>query len=184
MLIVADDLQRQSVPRPVRVSEAERERVAEQLQAAVGEGRISLAELDQRLSLVYSADTRLEVDAVMADLPFARPLEALEVHRVKAFTRIDGRWEVPAFLTVGCYDAVTRIDFRQASIGHPAVRIALSAAKSIVRLQLPPGASVSVHGLAVHKGLIRNRMADRSGLPGGTEFTITGHLTKALLFLR
>lgn len=136
---MADDLQRQSVPRPVRVSEAERERVAEQLQAAVGEGRISLAELDQRLSLVYSADTRLEVDAVMADLPFARPLEALEVHRVKAFTRIDGRWEVPAFLTVGCYDAVTRIDFRQASIGHPAVRIALSAAKSIVRLQLPPG---------------------------------------------
>ncbi|MFI0216952.1 DUF1707 domain-containing protein [Streptomyces lydicus] len=181
---MADDLERQDPPRPLRISDAEREWAIEQLQTALGEGRISLAELDKRLSQVYSADTRPEIDAVMADLPAARPLEALEVHRVKSIARIHGRWEVPAFLTVGCYDALIRLDFRQASIGHPAVRIDLSAAKSIVRLQLPPGASVSAHGLAVHKGLIRNRVADRSGLPGGTEFTITGHLTKALLFLR
>ncbi|WP_159049091.1 DUF1707 SHOCT-like domain-containing protein [Streptomyces sp. NRRL B-3648] len=181
---MADDLERRRPPKPLRVSDAERERVVEQLKAAVGEGRISLAELDQRLSLVYSADTRPEVDAVLADLPSVRPPQALEVRRVKSFARIDGRWEVPEFLTVGCYDAVVRLDFRQASIGHPAVRIDLSAAKSIVRLQLPAGASVSVHGLVVHKGLVRNRVADPGGHASGTGFTITGQLTKALLFLR
>ncbi|MER8062506.1 MULTISPECIES: DUF1707 domain-containing protein [unclassified Streptomyces] len=181
---MADNPERRYPPQPLRISDAERERVIEQLKAAVGEGRISLAEFDQRLSQVYSANTRPVADAVLADLPAVCPPQALEIRRVKSFARIEGRWEVPESLTIGCYDAVVRLDFRRASIGHPAVRIDLSAAKSIVRLQLPAGASVLVHGLVVHKGLIRNHVADGSGLPGGTEFTITGHLTKALLFLR
>ncbi|MEV7770805.1 DUF1707 domain-containing protein [Kitasatospora sp. NPDC086791] len=180
---MADESQGRAKPKPLRISDAERERVVERLQTAVGEGRISFAELDQRLSLVYSADTRPEVDAVTADLPAARPLETVRIHRVKTIARFDGHWEVPALLSVECYDAVTRLDFREASIGHPVVRVDLSAVKSVVRLRLPPGASVSVNGLAVHKGFVRNRVTGRGGLPGGTGFVVTGDLLKTLLFI-
>lgn len=181
---MADEPEIPSVLRRLRVSDAEREQVAGQLQVAVGEGRISLAELDRRLAVVYSAGTRAEVDAVIADLPATTAPETLKVERVKAVSRIRGSWQVPAVLFTDCYDAVLRLDFRRASIGHSEVRIELSAHKSLVRLQLPQGSTVSVHELAVHKALVRNRVDGRRDSSGGTHFTLTGRLSKALLFLR
>ncbi|MEU8471820.1 DUF1707 domain-containing protein [Streptomyces sp. NPDC029006] len=168
----------------LRASDAERERAARQVQDAVGEGRIPLDELDHRLASVLSAGTRAEVEAAVADLPAAVAPAPLRVHAVKAVSRLDGRWEVPAVLFVDGYDALIRLDFRDAVLRHPEVRIELAAQKSVVRLLLPPGASVSVHGLALHKGFVRNRAGVRRDPPGAPHFTVTGHVSKALLLLR
>ncbi|SFQ22487.1 Cell wall-active antibiotics response 4TMS YvqF [Amycolatopsis arida] len=55
----------------LRASDADREHVARILHQAMGEGRITLAELEERLDAVYSAKTLGELEPVTADLPDA-----------------------------------------------------------------------------------------------------------------
>jgi hypothetical protein len=53
-------------------SDADRERIAERLRAAAGEGRITPAELGERLETAFSARTEAELEPLVADLPAAR----------------------------------------------------------------------------------------------------------------
>jgi hypothetical protein len=52
-----------------RASDIDRRRVAALLQQAVNEGRLSLAEYDERVATVYAARTYAELNHVVADLP-------------------------------------------------------------------------------------------------------------------
>ncbi|EIE97572.1 DUF1707 SHOCT-like domain-containing protein [Saccharomonospora glauca] len=56
-------------PKQLRASDADRERVAQALHKALGEGRITLGELEERLDRVYSAKTLGELEPITADLP-------------------------------------------------------------------------------------------------------------------
>lgn len=58
---------------PVRASDAERERVATLVRDAAGEGRLTLAEADERLNLVYATTYRHELHRFVADLPADQP---------------------------------------------------------------------------------------------------------------
>ncbi|GLZ50791.1 DUF1707 domain-containing protein [Actinomycetospora sp. NBRC 106378] len=53
----------------VRVSDAEREQVAERLVAAHGEGRLTLAEYDERVRAAHAAVVRDDLTPLLADLP-------------------------------------------------------------------------------------------------------------------
>lgn len=53
----------------LRASNTEREATVERLQHAVGEGRITLAEFEERAKAAYEATTRGDLDALTADLP-------------------------------------------------------------------------------------------------------------------
>ena len=55
------------------VSDADRERVAERLRAAAGDGRLTPAELEERLEIAFSARTDAELEPLVADLPAAAP---------------------------------------------------------------------------------------------------------------
>src|SRR5215470_17301884 len=55
----------------VRTSDAERERIAEKLRTAVGEGRLTLEEGDERLATLYTTKYRDELGPLVADLPAA-----------------------------------------------------------------------------------------------------------------
>jgi Domain of unknown function (DUF1707) len=74
-------------PSPVmRASDADRERVAERLRTALGEGRLTLEEFDVRVADVYAARTYGDLSAVTADLPssvevFERPTGGAVVPR-------------------------------------------------------------------------------------------------------
>jgi hypothetical protein len=60
-----------------RASDTERERTAEQLRLAVGDGRLTLTDFDERLGAAYASVTRSELAQVTADLPSApRPVAA------------------------------------------------------------------------------------------------------------
>ena len=52
-------------------SDADRERVAERLRIAAGEGRLTPAELEERLERAFSARTDAELEPLVADLPRA-----------------------------------------------------------------------------------------------------------------
>ncbi|HKS49530.1 MAG TPA: DUF1707 domain-containing protein [Amycolatopsis sp.] len=55
----------------MRASNADRERIAQILHNALSEGRITVDELDERLSAVYAAKTLAELEPPIADLPGA-----------------------------------------------------------------------------------------------------------------
>jgi len=56
-------------PRKLRASDADRERVAQVLHTALAEGRLTVAELQERLDIVYAAKTLGELEPITLDLP-------------------------------------------------------------------------------------------------------------------
>ena len=58
---------------PVRASDAERDQAAEILRAGYAEGRLSRAELDERLTAAYAAKTRADLHDLTSDLPGTVP---------------------------------------------------------------------------------------------------------------
>jgi hypothetical protein len=58
----------------LRAADVDRERIADRLRVAAGEGRLDAAELEERLERALSAQTYAELDALVGDLPQpARP---------------------------------------------------------------------------------------------------------------
>jgi uncharacterized protein DUF1707 len=53
----------------LRAADADRQKVADQLRAALDEGRLSLAEYDDRVRLAYGSKTYKELLDLLADLP-------------------------------------------------------------------------------------------------------------------
>ncbi|MEV4167234.1 DUF1707 SHOCT-like domain-containing protein [Nonomuraea dietziae] len=120
--------------REVRASDHDRDRVAEVLRVAVGEGRITLEEFNERVDRTYSARTLGELDEVVADLPGpgalseptrAAPLpvpvggDTLLLHTTSGRVGQAGRWSVPPYLSAkaGRWGKV-RIDFTSADCPH------------------------------------------------------------------
>ena len=56
-------------PQQLRASDADRERVAETLREAAGDGRLTMDELDERLDAAYAAKTYAELVPITRDLP-------------------------------------------------------------------------------------------------------------------
>ena len=53
----------------LRASDLDRDRVAERLRSAAGEGRLSAEELEERLERAFTARTQAELQPLVADLP-------------------------------------------------------------------------------------------------------------------
>lgn len=68
--------ERQDIQTAVRASDAERERIAKMISEAAGEGRLSIAEADDRLERVYTTKYRHELAEFVADLPEDAPRQA------------------------------------------------------------------------------------------------------------
>src|ERR1700677_971578 len=56
-------------PQHLRASDADRERIAEKVREAAGDGRLTMDELDERLDAVYAAKTYAELVPITHDLP-------------------------------------------------------------------------------------------------------------------
>jgi len=64
-------------PSQLRISDADRHKVAEILREAAGEGRIDLTELDERLESTYAAKTYADLVPITLDLPVPGHAQAL-----------------------------------------------------------------------------------------------------------
>lgn len=67
--------------RPIRISDADRERAAQRLPEAMAEGRITLLELEDRLGVAYAARYPAELAPPLADLPDGALVRALPAKR-------------------------------------------------------------------------------------------------------
>jgi hypothetical protein len=154
-------------PRHLRASDADRERIANVLREAAGDGRLTMAELDERLDAVYAAKTYAELEPITHDLPatgagyvpsttagpdparFGAPgTSAGAVAILGGFSR-KGNWVVPktfnAFMLLGGGE----IDMRDARFEDREVSIHIVAILGGCEVIVPQDATVRVTGVGI-----------------------------------
>jgi hypothetical protein len=171
------------------MSDTDRERVAERLRTAVGEGRLTLDEFEQRLSGVLAARTFAEVEPFVADLPGGPALpptpEQAELRTTAATLKRRGSWVVPRRLQVVARAGSVKLDFTEALIAHPVVEIDLNVTAGSTWLVLPRGASVDIDDVEMIAGSARVRGVPTSQNPGfQTHFVVRGKQRAGSLVVR
>jgi hypothetical protein len=149
----------------LRASHADRDQVVELLQVAAGDGRLSPEELDDRLERALTARTYTELAVLTADLPAAAgavvvppgasavSATAKELVRIDvrgSSVRRDGRWVVPKELDVTVKGGSVTLDFTEAVITQPLLRITAEVRGGVLRLITRPGILVEADDMSVH----------------------------------
>ena len=165
-----------------RAGDAEREQAAEKLRVAAGEGRIDLAELEERLERAYHAKTYAELDALLADLPDKRPTVALaspgaETMLLKTHgsnVKQNGRWTVPQRIVAECGVPNIVIDFTEAACAHREITVEARCGLGNIKLIVQRGWTVRVDGSSTNTSRISNK-ADAPTDPSAPTITLIGH---------
>ncbi|MFG2907094.1 DUF1707 domain-containing protein [Kitasatospora sp. NPDC048286] len=163
-----------------RAGDSDREAVAEQLRVAAGEGRIDLAELEERLDLTYAARTYRQLDVLVADLggrvgPGAESAEEALVLRPRMNNMVQaGRWSVPRRIVAETRMSLLTIDFTEAVCPHREVTVEASTGMGHVRLIVPRGWGVRIDPSSTNTGNIVNKAAE-SAEPGAPTLVLIGH---------
>lgn len=161
----------------LRASDADRERVAEVLRDALAEGRLDMAEFEERLDATYQARTYGELTPITRDLPGAG-VTAPAVNMVKrpvgdgswpdrivggegssqwgvavmgGFQR-RGRWTVPRRFTAFAFWGGGELDLREANFADREVVLNCVAIMGGVNVLVPPGVEVVVRGIGIMGG--------------------------------
>ncbi|ARP72038.1 DUF1707 domain-containing protein [Streptomyces pluripotens] len=164
----------------VLVSDEDRERAAERVRAAVGEGRLELGELDGRLSGVYRARTLGELTAAVHGLPEPTPRGRLVVDRAPTSKgalglfggfRRAGEWVVPPRFTAWSMWGGGRVDLTEARFAAQETEIRAVALWGATGIVVPDDIDVDVRGFGLF-GLVGRRGARRSGRPGAPRVVV------------
>ncbi|MEV6051124.1 DUF1707 domain-containing protein [Streptomyces sp. NPDC052107] len=160
----------------LRASDSDRERVAEVLRDALAEGRLDMAEFEERLEATYKARTYGELAPLTRDLPAAGTVpppapvsftkepaqsgswagrivggegsSAGAVAIMSGFQR-KGRWTVPRQFNCFAFWGGGEIDLREADFADREVVINCVAIMGGVQVIVPPGIEVVVRGTGV-----------------------------------
>lgn len=84
----------------MRASDADREKIIDRLRLAMNEGRLSLAEFDDRLQQVYAAKTYGELTPLLSDLPAQRKAHPAPAKGIPQWITI--MWTPWVFVNVLC----------------------------------------------------------------------------------
>jgi hypothetical protein len=167
--------------RDMRLSDADRERVVGWLNAALAEGRLTLAEFEDRVDAVLRAKTYGEVEPHLADLPVGvasggRPSRDLvELRGMAASLKRRGRWAVPRRLVVRNKAGSVKLDFAEAVIDHPVVEIDLNVLAGNTLLILPAGATADIDDVQMTAGHAKSTVPASYDVPDGRpRFVVTG----------
>ena len=146
----------------LRASHADRDRAAEILSAAAGDGRLTAAELDERLEAALSARTNSELAALTADLP-----PSGIQRQAKDMVRIDqrfgdvtrtGHWVVPRRMEIRLTAGDVKLDFTEAVINHDTLHIDVDLGiGGDLTLVTRPGIVVDTDGLSGRLGDVKVR---------------------------
>lgn len=173
----------------MRISDADREQVAQVLHQALSEGRITINELEERLSVVYAAKTFGDLKPVTADLPGgggaeAAPPAALQSATGRALGLPDNRvgghpgssmsvgimsgaarkgsWVLPQQHTSFAFWGGTEIDLRSARFADKQCTITAVAIMGGIEITVPDDINVNVTGIGLMGGFL---LEDKSDAP-------------------
>ncbi|MCW0211850.1 MAG: DUF1707 domain-containing protein [Pseudonocardia sp.] len=178
----------------LRISDADREAAAQQLNTAMSEGRITLAELEDRLGIVYAAKTFAELEPPLADLPGAAvvpPQGAVAVparEQVHLSTEMGsikrtGDWPVPARLRLTTTMGSIHLDFTEARSLPRQIDVDVSTGMGSITLVLPPGATADVDAVKTSWGTVKTKVP-HVPTQGGPHLTFTGSAGMGTLTIR
>jgi hypothetical protein len=175
-----------SEPRGIRISDADRERAAERLHQALAEGRITLSELEERLSVVYAARYEADLLPPLADLPGAAvvaapaavpavPSDAPAVVLRAGMSTIkrSGQWDVPPRLRVQSAMGSVVLDFCETVIPHAVVDIEVDLGAGSAKLLVPDEATANVDGVVASMGTVKSSVPSLQR-PGVPHFVVHG----------
>jgi hypothetical protein len=150
-----------SEPPEIRASDAERESVVQILSENAAVGRLTLDELEQRISAAYAATTRRELAKLTTDLPAKATTAPSPENRRKptkfVFSMMGaaskkGRWRVGRRLTSFTLMGGNELDLRHAELDGDEIRIVALAIMGGVDVYLPDTIDVEVGGFALMGG--------------------------------
>jgi hypothetical protein len=139
------------------VTDADRERAAELLQRACGEGRLTLDEFSVRAGAVWAAESQAELSQVTAGLaeppPVGSSQPVLEMSAVFGEHKQRGKWRLPRMMRVRAVFGSISLDLRQATIGADSVDDGVVDIHARVlfgecKITVPEGVEVEMYGRA------------------------------------
>lgn len=140
---------RPEVP-PRSITDADRSAAAEVLQAAAGDGRLTLAEFSDRVGAVWAAETAEQLESVTAGLQAAPAVGSTRtVSTVWNFVgdqKRTGRWRLPARLRVFCLLGNVELDLRSVVCAEDVVEIRAVSLFGDIRVDVPDGVEVELGG--------------------------------------
>jgi Domain of unknown function (DUF1707) len=168
----------------LRASHDDRDRVVEMLRVSAGDGRLTAEELDERLEQAMTARTYGELARLVADLPAtgsavspAMPLLAKDVVRIDTRSghvkRVD-RWVVPQRMEVKVTSGHVLLDFTQAVITQPTLKLNVEVSSGHIRLLTRPGIVVDADEVAIRSGHVRVKAPWGSEVPVQLHVEVTG----------
>ena len=141
-----------------RVSDLEREEVADILREAAGEGRLSYGELEERLETLYASKTYGELVELTADLPngpripgaqaVSPPYSGAMVEAgpvINAFmseTKRTGNWLAPQHQEVNAVLGDVTLDYTEAQLPYDEVYVDVKSILADVKIRVPQNAIV------------------------------------------
>jgi hypothetical protein len=155
----------------VRASDGERQAVADRLNTAVGEGRLTLSEFTERVGAAYAARTVGELEVLVQDLPATRsaastavpagaperaPLEIM-VGAIKK----RGRWRIQPSTALGVAIGPMKLDLRNADLAAHEVTLSARTVVGAIKVWVPRGVRVVVEG----RTAVGTRTIAESNLP-------------------
>jgi len=168
----------------LRASHDDRDRVVEMLRVSAGDGRLTAEELDERLEQAMTARTYGELARLVADLPATGSAESLATApRAKDVVRIDTRsghvkrverWVVPQRMEVKVTSGEVVLDFTQAVITQPTLKLDVDVRSGHVKLLTRPGIEVDADEVAIRSGHVRVKAPWGSEVPVQLRIEVTG----------
>jgi hypothetical protein len=157
------------------MADADRERVIARLHAALGEGRLTLTEFEERMTAVLAARTFGEVAPLTQDLPPVAVAQQQGPLVVRGATlRRSGRWPVPSRMQIEAHGSGVRLDFSQAMITSSVVELDLFLRGSGTRLTLPVGSTVDMSGVSLTGSSVKHRGVGFEPRAGAPHFVVRG----------
>lgn len=159
--------------RDLRASDQDRDRVAEQLRDAAGDGRLTLAELEERLEQTYRARTYGDLAPITADLPLTAKGEPAglpanvseaprEISTVLGSQHLNGRFVVPSTMHARAVLGEVKIDLTEAIVPRGEVVVEADAFLGEVTLTIPEGVDVRLEAGTNVLGERKSKLSARS----------------------
>ncbi|MFF5480567.1 DUF1707 domain-containing protein [Streptomyces sp. NPDC012935] len=154
----------------LRASDTDRDRAVDVLNAAAADGRLTMEELDERVTAALSARTVAELAELTVDLPSVPGgVEVKDVVRIEqqgGSAVRGGAWVVPRRLEIESSWGDVTLDFTQAATAGGTLRIDLDMRGGTLRLVTRPGVVVDTDSLAIDYAKVRTRPAGKAGEAG------------------
>jgi hypothetical protein len=174
-----------SIAPGIRASDTERDQVVQRLSEHASLGRLTLAELEERIGLAYDATTRAELTKLTADLPEVgtQALAQPDQRRRKATRWVlsvmggaekKGRWRIGDRLTTVTVMGGNEIDLRHAEMDSDEVTIIAVAVMGGVDIYVPDTVDLEVGGFALMGGNGESG-STRPPRPGGPRIRVLAY---------